>query len=368
MDTTQHIDIPEQNFAEMSWSFADFWNNSLDIKTEREMVARDYCWASELGGAMVDRYLRMTGVPPTNPPNSRSYRKFDAGNLWEGIVKFVLNRAGVIIKAQEHLEYQYPELLKVTGRLDFYAGGTPDWDKARQSADEVLLFLEEQKWKDRVLFMIDRLQEKYHNDLKKIVLEIKSCSTYSFDRYAQTRKPNPNHQLQLFHYLKSKNMREGHVVYICKDDCRVLEFPVFNPSPVEDLYKEDIAEITRYFKEGIQPEAESQLLFDVDRGVFQKNWKVEYSGYLSMLYGYETPEQYRESWDGKIRRLNSLLTRIVEEKKLTPLNLETLTMAKEFFPDSWTNIVDIAKSLKAEGKLVEDPVEVAKIQEEKTEK
>src|SRR6185295_14623479 len=112
--------------------FAGVWNQSLTVRQERPLVPRDYVWASEIGGSMIDRYLKMQGVQPSNAPNLRSLRKFQAGDIWEWLCALVLKRAGILIEAQTKLSYQYPGLLRVSGKLDFLAGGQPDWGKARR--------------------------------------------------------------------------------------------------------------------------------------------------------------------------------------------------------------------------------------------
>src|SRR5688500_15643652 len=94
-----------------SWSFATAWNQSLIVPRERPLVTRDYVWASEIGGAMIDRYLKMKGVPQSNAPNMRSLRKFQAGDIWEWICALVLKRAGILIETQRKVGYQYPGLL-----------------------------------------------------------------------------------------------------------------------------------------------------------------------------------------------------------------------------------------------------------------
>src|SRR6185295_1528178 len=80
----------------MSWGFAGVWNQSLTVRQERPLVPRDYVWASEIGGSMIDRYLKMQGVQPSNAPNLRSLRKFQAGDIWEWLCALVLKRAGIL--------------------------------------------------------------------------------------------------------------------------------------------------------------------------------------------------------------------------------------------------------------------------------
>jgi hypothetical protein len=361
--------VKDSTQYQTSWNLSQIWNDSLLKRTDRLFEPRDYIYAAELGGSYVDRYLKMTAVTPTNPPNDRSFRKFEAGDLWEGIVKFILNRAGIMIKHQEDkLYFEYPNTLSVHGRLDFIAGGMPDWEKAKASAVDVELMLGE-KWKNRTLYVIEQLQKKYNKGLKEIILEVKSCSSYMFEVYQKTNKPNLNHALQTYHYLKSKNMDEGHVLYICKDDCMMLEFGIQNPSDFyEEAYRADIEQMTKYYRAGIQPPIEAQILFNSDLGKFQKNWKVEYSNYLQMLYGYKEPIDYRNEWDSKVASFNRVIGRIVNEDKMTDKNKEAIATIKGIFPNSFDEIVSIAKKLKAENppeeNIFEKIVEVMEARDE----
>src|SRR2546421_3473135 len=122
---------PEYYLDAPSWEFGRVWNQSLTFRPEHPPRVRENVWASEIGGSMIDRYLRMSGVAQTNPPNDRSKRKFQAADIWEWIVGYVLQRAGLLIATQEKLHFQYPGLLQVTGKLDHLAGGKPNWKLAR---------------------------------------------------------------------------------------------------------------------------------------------------------------------------------------------------------------------------------------------
>lgn len=351
----------------MIWSFFQAWNGSLGKRKDRILTPRQHIWASELGGSYIDRYLKMTAVEPTNPPNMRSLRKFDAGNMWEGIAWFVLSRAGVLINSQEWLEYQLPDMLSVTGKLDFLAGGKPDWQKARSSVKEMSVnfgpfgeFISRQS-----LAIIDYLSATYGNELKTLVLECKSVSSFMFDRYERTGKANPHHEAQLMHYLLSKNLPEGHIIYICKDDCRMLEFPVFNTpdgnSPTMQMYKSDVEKMTHFIKNKIEPNKEELIIFSEDLGKFSSNWKVEYSGYLTKLYGFSEPEAYRALVDPKISSFNRGFSRLILSEtggttptgkpiKLTDGNLSAVEEMKATFKD-FDSYVKKAIELKKEGLL-----------------
>lgn len=357
------------NNKDMSWTFFQHWNNSIS-REDRPLKPRDYIWASEIGGAYLDRFLKMNAETPTNPPNMRSRRKFQAGHEWERNIRMLLSFAGIHKSSEEYFTHQYSGLLKVTGRADFVAGGTPDWAKARQLIKDYALLGNDTPTDDDFYM---RIMNNFalaigNKTLKTIILELKSCSSFMFDMYEATGKPNRHHELQLFHYLKSSGMDEGHIVYISKDDCRMIEFGVFNPSPIEDLYRADIEEMTKIFKLGKQPEKEPQVLFDENRGKFTKNWKIEYSNYLTKIYGYSEPESYRAMWDSKITAFNRALGRLVLSETggktptgkpitLTAGNKEALAELEATF-ESYPAIIAKAKELAQKGLIVEGGEEI----------
>ena len=169
----------------LQWSFENIWNESL-IPVERKPEPRERIFASELGGAMVDRFLKMKGVQYSTPPNMRSLRKFQAGNYWEFLVSLVLKRAGLIISQQNRIETQYNNLLPVSGKIDFLAGGTPDWDKARAEMD---VYDMPEFVKNATNSIINNFEASGVKDFKKIVLEIKSCSSFVFRKIEAEEAP-----------------------------------------------------------------------------------------------------------------------------------------------------------------------------------
>lgn len=334
-----------------SWEFANVWNQSLDVRPDRPLVPRDYVWASEIGGGMLDRYLKMNGVRPSNAPNKRSLRKFQAADIFEWLCALVLKRAGILVEQQTKLSYQYPGLLRVSGKLDFLAGGQPDWRKARKELSFLGL---PEMLQNASLAIIDNLESRFGDAcLKTIVLEIKSCSTFMYAKYEKSKQPGVSHRSQAFHYLKALGIDEGHIVYVCRDDCMLLEFPVLNPSSVEAEYIADLTEITGYVQNNERPRLEQEILFDDKLFRFEKNWKIEYSNYLTMLYGFKEPIEYREKVDKTIASYNRTFKRCVMGDKMTKLNLEVIELAKKRFP-VWDEFVDRAKdAAKKDPSLIE---------------
>lgn len=336
----------------LSWGFAEVWNQSLTVRPERPLVGRDYVWASEIGGPMIDRYLKMIGTPMSNAPNMRSLRKFQAGDIWEWLCALVLKRAGILIEAQTKLSFQYDGLLRTSGKLDFLAGGQPDWAKARAEMSNLGL---PEMLQNASLAIINRLESSYgYEPLKEIVLEIKSCSSFMYSKYEKSGQANANHRSQIFHYLKSLNAREGHVIYVCKDDCLLQEFGIFNPSYVEDEYRADLEDITHYYQTRTTPDKEKEILFDYSLFRFEKNWKLEYSNYLTHLYGFKEPMDYREKVDKPIASWNRTFKRCVVGAKMTEKNLIAIGEAKQVFPN-FDELVDRAKeAARRNPKLIEE--------------
>ena len=324
----------------LKWSFGQIWNNSLETRdNERKITPRDYIYASELGGAYIDRFYKMKGVEPSNPPNYRLLRKFEAGNIWEWIVELILRRAGILLDSQEHLDFTYPDLLKVSGRLDHLAGGNPDWDKATEDLNSLNL---PEIIKKATNDIFEYLKTNFPNGLETLILEVKSVSSFMFENYLATNEANPNHKLQLFHYLKSKGLPEGHIIYISKDDCRMLEFGVFNPSNIEDIYKKDIETMTKYFREDLEPPKEELIIFDEENLKFNYNWKVGYSPYLTKIYGFKEQMEYQNMFSPVASKWNRVFKRIINGDKMTAKNLEVIEEIKRGFPNL-DEYVELAK-------------------------
>lgn len=308
-----------------SWSLAQVWNKSLDNVPQRELVARDYCYASELGGSFYDRYWKMKGRQPTTPPNLRARRKFEGGNMAEWMIQQVLHRAGVLKGTQEHFEYT-EGAIKVTGRCDFEAGGEI------QHADFSDLDLP-QSIKSISEATVAALQEKYPEGLAHVNIEIKSCSGMIFDRYELA--PAPQHALQSFIQAKVTN-RSTLLVYVSRDDMRICEWKILpDMEKYQKLLDKDLdrmAELAAHPTDKFIMDFREPLLQYV-ASKFSSNWKVEYSSYLDD-YGFEYPEQYGKPAKSVALRLNNIVKRLKEGKEMTKVNLNTLEVCYEFYPEA----------------------------------
>lgn len=295
-----------------SLSLTNLWNNSL-ILEDKELKPRDWCRASELGKTLVDRYLIMKGEKPSNPPNDRSRRKFFAGHVWEYIAGLILTQMGIIISKQEVTKTEDMPLV-VYGHLDYLVGGRPNYNKAR---DEIKRVPMDEAMLERFLKVIDNFEQEYGTDeIETRVHEIKSVSHYAIEKI-QNGGVIDGHDLQIDHYQRALKMDHGLITYISKDDALMAERIVSRSKELDDRLRKDITTLKGHLESNTRPEAAPLILFEEK---FTKNFGVEYSQYLTLVYGFDTPEEYRNAVQSKIASWNRLLKRLkdINEGKTTP--------------------------------------------------
>ena len=340
------------------WRFDELWNQALDCLPERPLVKRNYMWASEIGSDFCSRYLKMNAVPFTNPPTMRSRRKFTSGHIWEWIIGLVLTASGILKAKQLKGDVELPGMLRVSGRLDFIAGGYVDWDKARlqiqniqsvfaTSNDDVPIIISHAI---KTVFETFRKQFE-HNPLKEYILESKSIGSWMQKKIEGTNEPMEHHVMQISHYLfANKEIESGKIIYISKDDATTYEFDVERTKEVKKLYAEDVKQMTEFYNHGFDsrkplrfaPPKQPEIYFSEGLWQFRKNFYVEYSNYLTMLYGYKNFDEFKLKWTSALSSWNRTFRRCVIGAKMTDLNKKTIKEATAVFPQ-WDKYVQVAK-------------------------
>lgn len=285
----------------VDWSLMQVWN-AIAIKHDRPLQKRDYVYASELNQPMIDRVMKMNAVPYTNPPNDRSRRKFLCGNLIEFLVRQILVATGFYDKHELKIDAKpYDDCLEVHGRCDFKSViGYIDKGMAFTRLNEMNLPEEIYNLGKGIIESLDGVF------IKGKILEIKSISSFGFEKVEKTKMAIPAHTLQAYHYQKNGGI-PCELVYISKDDLRMQQFSI-DPTIAEDIYRKDLEKITFYFKKKKMPPKEPLATFEPLMGKFQKNLGVEYSPYLLATYQISTPEAFRqqvkfvESWNRALSR------------------------------------------------------------------
>lgn len=349
----------EQNQLEKNdgkdWSLARVWNESLGRKVERPIEPRDRIYASELGRSDIDIWLKLKGTVPSNFPNDRSYRKFDAGDLFEWFVRLVLVRSGIYLASQTPVKIDFPNCLQISGKLDFTAGGKPNYEQGQEEMKALIASLGLPDVFYRVSDnLIEYFKNNYTEGLRNKVIEIKSVATYGFERVEKTGKALAGHDMQNFIYSYGLQV-EGSVIYICRDDLRMIEIPIM---PYDEVLlkrvTDKVSRVSKFYFDNVMPEPEPVVLFDEDMAKFSKNFNVEYSPFLKMLYNIERPDEYDEMFNPMIKSWNGVLGRIKLDKKMTDKNIERLKeMAARGFDVA--HITEVVKNSKIE--IVEEVLE-----------
>jgi len=329
----------------MPWDFASIFNESIRSLPERVMVKRDYMWASEIGKDYTSRYLRMHAHPMSNPINERSRRKFVMGHITEWIVGLILSVTGILKSKQLRGEVTLPGMLRVSGKMDFVAGGNVDWEASREKVKEIrsLFALSMDDMPpiifhavDRVLF---RMEETFkYIPLKEYIIEVKSCSSFISERLEKAKEAMPDHVMQAFHYTLANDI-DTMLIYLCKDDAMCHQFEITKSKSLIKLYTEDISTMTAYYKgsgknylKNMPPKA-PEVEFHPGVFRFNKNSQVAYSNYLTMLYGYENFDAFNWAWQRRLAGWNRVFKRIVKGDNLTAANKEIITDLKKEFPE-----------------------------------
>lgn len=307
-----------KNGVDNVWTFSKIWNDAVQRRESRAVEPRSVIWASELGKSDVDIYLKLLGEPPSNDFDARSIRKFEAGNLFEWIVKIILIRSGIYKESQKWiLNDEFG--LKVTGRLDHIAGGEVDIESAKSSLTELDLPSFFMRAADAIL---EYFKDNYNGKLQRQGIEVKSTSSYGIEKVYETNLCLAGHDLQAFHYAYNENLPFV-VLYICRDDLRMAEIPV-EPRNKEllEMYSAKINRIAEYYHKGEMPPIETEIVFEGGR--FSKNFNVEYSAYLTKLYGYPSPKDYDEKVSPIVESWNRVVTRLKNGDKITDNNKEKI--------------------------------------------
>ena len=301
------------------------WNSSIEQGEERPIVARSRIWASELGKSDLDIYLKLIGEEVSNPFDARAKRKFEAGNLFEWIIKLILIRCGIYKSSQEWVDNKEFGI-QVTGKIDHLAGGTPRYEEAKHEIEALML---PEMFTRATSQILEYFAKEFPNGLPEQGIEVKSTSSFGIEKVYFTGKGLAGHDLQAFHYAYNKKLPFT-LLYICRDDLRMAEIPIAPDDPeLLKRYSEKIKSVSEWYNKKQEPAKEPEIAWDTDVERFTKNFNVEYSGYLKRNYGIETPEEFNEKWGSKLESWNRVIGRIKSHKDLTDNNKGKLSEMME---------------------------------------
>lgn len=305
---------------EQNWSLETIWNDTLAIKT-RPIEKRTHIWSSEIGKHPYERYLKMMGNKPTKPLEDRVLRKFSAGIWFEDQIVYILKTMGILTMTNERVVINATDdMLEVSGKPDIVAGGISDWTKARIRVKKAEFsdFVEAVSMK-----LIDEFEKKYPGGLEEYIIEIKTVNSQVFwSKKDYLQEAYPHHVMQLYTYMKAMNKPKGRLMYISKDDLTIKEFEFNYPDKdLEKLWNDDVKLMTKYIKDGQEPEKPDNVIFDkrtklrfqhnkvkhVIIGCWKDNWEVKWSPYLDIITGFKKEEDWLDSIKPEIKIKNEVI-------------------------------------------------------------
>lgn len=343
------------NAPESQWSVQTIWNETVDVE-RREPKIRDYISFSDIGKKDYwSRYMKMNGVPESNPFDPRVLRIFQAGDEFHNLIKTVFKKAGIFINSQDDLDsmgmLQMSEIpatektLKQYGAYDALVGGKVDRDKALEwvAHSDLSPYV-----KVKVNRLIDTLTERFPNGLQPLLYEVKSVNSQAFwGRKNYLQEAYPHHQLQAFGYLRAnhtspkaldmvrkagvevESIDEARVLYVSKDDLTMAEFPIrFDNQVIADKYDRDILEMSYYILNKVEPPKPQYVIFNPRKthsftdkkikykvkGCYEVNWEVSRSPYFTLMTGFKTEKEFQESVKEELKEKNKAIKANVLQK------------------------------------------------------
>ena len=122
----------------------------------------------------------------------------------------------------------------------------------------------------------------------------------------------------------------------------MFEFPVLNyPVNVKE-YRDAVAKMTTAVQSAERPAIEPMLEY---QGKFSVNYNIAYSGYLTLLYGFDQQMSYDEKYRPIASKFNRVLGRMARNEKMTPKNIIILDemRAEGYQPEELVKTFIVAK-------------------------
>ena len=272
------------------WSIDALLSDFMNFTSETDPKERAEIWASDIGKSFLDRYLSMKAHPYSNPIDGKTLMTFFLGKQIELGLTEMLKTCNLTFQAQDRLEINVPGCLPVVGRPDLLME-VSDWDIVIKNIDnnikeilaENLDDAERQVKKKNVLKkIVEEWRIKYPNGLEKTPFEIKTINTNAFNYFCKSKdgfkNANPHYQMQLYTYMRYYNSDKGRLVYVSKNDGKIVEVVIHKTAEIERKWLEDIKTMSYYYYNSITPPCEQFKIGKKD------NWKIAYSRYKDYLH------------------------------------------------------------------------------------
>lgn len=322
------------------FTLSEIWNTKVRNSERSRVKKRDYIGSSDIGRTYIDRYYKMKGVAPSNPFEERVLRIFDSGKWFEQLVTMVYSLSGLIQQRQPYFEIPgTKDRLKVIGYGDAIIGGTINWDDRRARVAEAVktmgLMVSTNEGNPDVVesiqeqvMIFEQYAYKVIDELEKIwgtvaipptAIEFKTINSLAFWRH-KNRTPDKiflgydHHKLQQLASLHGLNLDFGRVTYISKDDLMLEEVGVKRGMELEKAMWEDIDKMSYYYMANEEPPKEPEIVYNERKKVFEGNWEVKRSPYLTLIYGYKSQDDFDSKHHQELLDINRALRHVRKGK------------------------------------------------------
>src|SRR3990167_935791 len=165
------------------WSLQVLIKDLISYTATQNPTPREEIWASELGKPYLDTYLKMKGMPYTNPASGDGLFNFYLGKAIETGIYDMLSKCGLAHTPQDRTVITLPGCLPLVGKPDIVLE-VKNWDEVLKNAviagddtNEVRVAEKTNLLKN----LIKNWTKKYPKGLPLTPFEVKSCSEWSFN-------------------------------------------------------------------------------------------------------------------------------------------------------------------------------------------
>jgi len=268
------------------------WNLSTLVKdlicfNQSDPAPREEIWASDLGKAHLDTYLKLKGLAYTNPADGNGMFNFFLGKAIENGITQMLLDCGIAHSTQERVEIKLDGCLPIVGKPDVLLE-VMDWDETIKNINITSDDSNEERLaikKEKLIELVKGWQEKYPDGLKKTAFEIKSTSEWGFNNALKVgfRQAYPHYFLQAYTYLIGLGLDEVHLLFVSKGSKMLTEEIVIKRNEeLESEWKEEIETISRNHQSNEWPQPETLMSVN-GWGKETLNWKIAYSPFKDLI-------------------------------------------------------------------------------------
>ena len=276
-----------------NWSLSTLVKDLITYN-QSSPTPREVIWATDLGKMYLETYLKMKGVPYTNPTDGNGMFNFFMGKAIENGLTQMLTDCGIAHSTQEKIEIKLPNCLTVVGKPDVLLE-VINWDETIKQINITSDDGNEERLeakKQKLIELVKGWQKKYPDGLSKTAFEIKSTSDWGFQNAQRVgwKQAYPHYFLQAYTYLYGLNLPEVHLLFISKGSKMMTEeIVILKNEEAEQEWREEIEKISSNFAKDTEPTPPALMSVN-GWGKETLSWQIQYSPYRTHILNKYYPD------------------------------------------------------------------------------